>query len=193
MTIDVRPHGRIHDQRDAVLEALPEIIDPDNFTPRLVAILSNALVARESSLFRQRFGLGTNEWRVLSVLATQPGSSAREVADFLVVDAAQVSRSAGTLIARGLILLSSGPRGSRPMYLTSDGAEMHDEMLPIALRGQSIVLEEFTAEEIAAMNGYLRRMLAKAPELLAEQRARRAEMTAASAEFDETERSRLHK
>ena len=48
---------------DLVTEPLNPVIDPDNFTPRLLSLLSNALVWRESAELRRRFGLGTNDWR----------------------------------------------------------------------------------------------------------------------------------
>ncbi|ODT11561.1 MAG: hypothetical protein ABS61_03390 [Microbacterium sp. SCN 70-18] len=153
-----------------VLEPLQRIVDPDNFTPRLVSILSNALVSRESSELRRRFGIGTNEWRVLSALATKPGSSATEVSEFLILNPALISRSVSTLVKRDLVVLSDGPRGSRPMYLTRAGAHLHDAALPISLRGQEIVLRDFTQDEVALLNTMLRRMLLAAPSLQSEDR-----------------------
>ncbi len=149
----------------AVTEPLERIIDPEHFTPRLVSILSNALVSRESAELRSRFSLGTNDWRVMSALATKPGATAKDVSEFLILNPALISRSVSTLVTRGLIVLSDGPRGSRPMYLTPEGATMHDDMLPVSLRGQEIVLEGFTRDEVALLNDLLRRMLRKAPEL----------------------------
>ena len=67
-------------------EPLQNTVDPDNFTPRLLALLSNALVWRESNELRRRFGLGTNDWRVISVLALNPGFSATEVSEFIGVN-----------------------------------------------------------------------------------------------------------
>ncbi|MBN9201034.1 MAG: MarR family transcriptional regulator, partial [Microbacterium chocolatum] len=100
---------RVEREDGIVLEPLQRIVDPDNFTPRLVSILSNALVSRESSELRRRFGIGTNEWRVLSALATKPGSSATEVSEFLILNPALISRSVSTLVKRDLVVLSDGP------------------------------------------------------------------------------------
>ncbi len=74
----------------AIVEPLEDTVDPENFTPRLVALLSNALVWRESSGLRERFRLGTNDWRVISALATRPGSSATEISEFLGLNKANV-------------------------------------------------------------------------------------------------------
>ncbi|MFC7405896.1 MarR family winged helix-turn-helix transcriptional regulator [Georgenia alba] len=149
----------------AVTEPLAEIIDPENFTPRLLALLSNALVWRESHELRRRFGLGTNDWRVISAIAIRPGVSATFVSGFLGLNKAVVSKSVSTLVGRGLVVLSDGPRGSRPMYLTAGGAQMHEDMLPISMRGQEIILADLSPQEIGRLNTLLRRMLEKTREL----------------------------
>lgn len=151
-------HG-IEPPDSAVVEPLVGHIDPDAFTPRLLALLSNALVWRESHELRRQFDLGTNEWRVISALAMNPGFSASEISEFLVVNKAIVSKSVNTLADRGLLVLAEGARGSRPMYLTADGAAMHDDMLPISLRGQEIILAHMSPAEIARLNALLRKML----------------------------------
>ncbi|MFC6355128.1 MarR family transcriptional regulator [Luethyella okanaganae] len=150
---------------EAVTDPLIDTIDPDNFTPRLLALLSNTLVWRESHELRRRFRLGTNDWRVISALAIRPGASATEVSDFLGLNKAVVSKSVNTLLRRDLVLLVDGPRGSRPMYLTRTGAEMHDAMLPISLRGQEIILADLSEDDVDRLNRLLRRMLEKTREL----------------------------
>lgn len=144
---------------DLVTEPIPNSIDPDHFTPRLLALLSNALVWRESHELRRRFGLGTNDWRVISSLGLRPGMSATEIADFAAMNKAVVSKSVSVLTERRLIVLLEGPRGSRPMYLTRAGAEMHDLMLPISLRGQEIMLSHLAPQDITQLNDLLLAML----------------------------------
>lgn len=146
------PHG-------TVVEPLDDAIDPDVFTPRLLALLSNALVWRESHELRRRFGLGTNEWRVISALASRPGASATEISEFLVVNKAIVSKSVSVLVERGLLVLSDGPRGSRPLYLSAGGADLHGEMLPVSMRGQELILSHVSESDIEQLNALLHRML----------------------------------
>lgn len=154
----MRRFGRYHDE-EVVTEPLDATIDPENFTPRLLALLSNALVWRESQELLRRFDLGTNDWRVISAVSLRPGASATEVSDFIGVNKAVVSKSVNRLLGRHLIVLIDGPRGSRPMFLTREGAAMHDEMLPVSLRGQEIILDEMPAEEVVHLNELLRTML----------------------------------
>lgn len=150
---------------EPVLEPLPSIVDPESFTPRLITLLANALVWRESNELRRRFGLGTNEWRVLSALATRPGWSATDVSTFLGMNKAIISKSVGTLQERGLIVRSARDHGARHLYLTPSGAEMHDAMRPISVQGEDIIQESLSHEEIATLRALLRRMIAQIPHL----------------------------
>lgn len=145
----------------AITEPLDDRLEPNAFTPRLLALLSNALVWRESRELRRRFGLGTNEWRVISALAIQPGSSATEVREFLGSNKAVVSKSVALLAERGLIVLGDGPRGSRPLFLTAAGAEMHARMMPVSVEGQDVILEGMTPADVERLNAFLREGLAR--------------------------------
>ena len=152
---------------NAIADPLPDVIDSNEFTPRLISLLSNSLVWRESSILRARFGLGTNDWRVIAALAIRPGAMASEISEFLAMNKAIVSKSVGVLTDRGLIVQVEDTGRSRQLFLTPEGAEMHDAMLPISLRGQEIILADLTDEEVAQLNQLLRRLLARAPELQA--------------------------
>ncbi|CAN5358986.1 hypothetical protein BH11ACT2_BH11ACT2_09120 [soil metagenome] len=153
------------DDEDIVTEPLTDLIDTDGFAPRQLALLSNALVWRESFLLRREFNLGTNDWRVISVLAARPGSSSTEIADFIGMNKAVVSKAMNTLIDRDLIVANVGPYGSRPLFLTREGAEMHGRMKPISSRGEEIILEGLDEHEIAQLKSLLARLISKIPAL----------------------------
>ena len=150
---------------EIITEALNDVIDSDNFTPRLLHLISNALVWRESRLLRQAFNLGTNDWRVIAALSVRPGATSMQISEFVAMNKAVVSKSVNTLIARGLVVPADGPRGSRPLFLTRAGADMHDQMKPISLEGQEIVLSGLSADEVAQLNALLIRLLQRTPEL----------------------------
>jgi DNA-binding MarR family transcriptional regulator len=150
---------------NAIAAPLPDVIDSNEFTPRLLSLLSNSLVWRESSILRARFGLGTNDWRVIAALAVRPGAMASEISEFLAMNKAIISKSVGVLTDRGLIVQVEDTGRSRQLFLTPEGAEMHDAMLPISLRGQEIILGDLSDEEVTQLNQLLRRLLARTPEL----------------------------
>jgi DNA-binding MarR family transcriptional regulator len=156
---------------DAIPTPMPTVIDSDNFTPRLLSLLSNSLVWRESHALRTRFGLGTNDWRVISAIGIRPGMTASEISEFIAMNKAIVSKSVNVLTARRLIVQATEDTGrSRQLYLTAAGAEMHDAMLPISMRGQEILLADLSAEDVTQLNQLLRRLLARVRELQAEER-----------------------
>lgn len=143
----------------AVTEQLADVVDPNEFTPRLISLLSNALVWRESSLLREEFDLGTNDWRVISAIATRPGISANAVASFLGMNKALISKSVTVLQGRGLVVFAGGRRGLKHLYLTERGAEMHHAMRPISVSGQELIAEGLHPDELEAFNATLRDML----------------------------------
>jgi len=148
-----------------VTQPLDDVVDSDAFTPRLLALLSNALVWRESMLLRREFSLGTNDWRVLSALGVRPGSSATDVSDFLVMNKAVVSKAVNVLISRRLIASTEGPRGSRHLFLTAAGVDMHNRMLPISLAGEDILLSQLSATEVAQLRTLLGKLMTQIPHL----------------------------
>jgi DNA-binding MarR family transcriptional regulator len=150
---------------EIITEPLDDVIDFDGFTPRLLHLISNALVWRESRMLRNAFNLGTNDWRVISALSIRPGATSTDISEFVAMNKAIVSKSVNTLIARDLIVPADGKRGSRHLYLTRAGADMHDQMKPLSLQGQEIVLSDLTDDEVQQLNALLRRLLQKTPEL----------------------------
>jgi DNA-binding MarR family transcriptional regulator len=150
---------------EIITTPLEGVIDTESFTPRLLHLISNALVWRESRMLRNAFNLGTNDWRVISALSIRPGATSTDISEFVAMNKAIVSKSVNTLIARELIVPADGKRGSRHLYLTRAGAEMHDRMKPLSLQGQEIVLSDLSDEEVAQLNALLHRLLKKTPEL----------------------------
>lgn len=136
-------------------------LDPDEFMPRLVALLSNKLVWRESRLLRKHFDLGTNDWRVISALAVKPGATLTEVAEFIAVNKAIISKSVTNLLRRELLVGSDAPGRSRPLYLTEAGAELHGRMLPYSKSGEDFVLAHLDEEDAGHLNTILRHLLAR--------------------------------
>lgn len=162
MSNDAPVDPRSHDSspRDAVTEPIPSL-DPDEFMPRLIALLSNKLVWRESRLLRKHFGLGTNDWRVLSAIAVEPGMSLTEVADFIAVNKAIISKSVTSLLQRGLLVGSDAPGRSRPLYLTTAGVDMHQRMLPFSKSGEDFLLADLDDDDMGHLNTILRHLLAR--------------------------------
>jgi DNA-binding MarR family transcriptional regulator len=142
-----------------VTDRLPHTIDRDSYTPALLGLLSNVLVWGGSRVFRHVHDVGSNEWRILSALGNHPGATATEICEILGINKSIASTSVNLLLRRELIAQIDGPRGSRFLYLTAAGREVHDDFMPIALRRQEILHESLTADEVAQLNSLLVRMI----------------------------------
>ena len=149
-------------QLGLVTERLPRTIERDDYTPALLALLSNVLVWGGSRVFHHLHGIGTNEWRILSALGNRPGATSGELCELLGINKSIASRSVNVLLDRDLIAQLNGPRGSRHLYLTAAGARVHDDFMPIALRRQDILHENLSPDEVVQLNTLLVRMLRSA-------------------------------
>lgn len=133
--------------------------DLERFTPRALARISSIFSARESESLQEALGLGSTDWRILASLAGQPGQTATEISTSSVMSKAAISRSLATMVDRGLIFQGEGPRGTRPLRLTPQGAEVYERMLPIANRAQHLIENTLSTGEHRALDDYLKRLL----------------------------------
>ena len=139
--------------RDAITGAL----QTDQYAPAYLALVSNATSWGTSTLLRETFGIGLNDWRVIAALAMRPGLTSGGLTQLLGLTKSVVSRSTTALIDSGLVG-SEEPDGTRCLYLTDQGADVYDRVLPAARERQETLLAGFTPEERAELMGYLMRM-----------------------------------
>jgi DNA-binding MarR family transcriptional regulator len=149
-------------EQGLVAERLPHTIERDDYTPALLQLLSNVLVWGGSRVFHHLHGIGTNEWRIISALGNHPGATSGELCDILGVNKSIASKSVNALLDRELIAQLNGPRGSRHLFLTARGAQVHDDLMPIALTRQQILHDSLSPDEVAQLNALLVRMLGSA-------------------------------
>lgn len=141
-------------------------LDRDRYAPYLLTVIANAASTSASQVYLRRYGIGVNDWRVLSHLGLEPGCTAQVVSNELQVDKSVVSRSVRTLVDRGLIAVESTP-GFRRLYLTAEGAALHKEMLPVVLQREQVLLTGLAPDEVDQLLGLLRRVQANLPALTA--------------------------
>ena len=68
------------------------------------------------------FGLSIPEWRVMAVLAANPGLSAAEVTARTAMDKVAVSRAVATLLAAGRLRRTTAPADRRRTHLATHAA-----------------------------------------------------------------------
>lgn len=145
----------------------PQTLDLGSSIGAQLTFLSNRLTATGSATYRNRFGLGILDARLLIMLGAEPDISPARICEVTGLDGGAVSRALRGLAARGLVASRPDPRNPNYKYwsLTGDGARLHGEIVLVSMARDTILLEDFSTEERALLIAMVRRMLAKVEDL----------------------------
>ena len=140
----------------------PRVLSLDDYLPAYLTQINNKWGRVASRLYLERFGIGINEWRVMTLFAIEPGSIAQQACATLGIDKAAANRSIVHLQERGLVVLEPNPDDgrSRLIYLTDEGWRVHDAILEIALARERLLLKGFSKQEQATLISLLDRVRA---------------------------------
>jgi len=117
-------------------------LDLDRFLPYRLSVLTNRVSNAIARHYSERFGLSIPEWRVMAVLGQSPGLPAREVAERTAMDKVQVSRAVSSLVKSRRVLRDGDEADGRVtrLSLTPRGRAIYDEIVPLALHLESVLL-----------------------------------------------------
>lgn len=141
----------------------------DLVTMRMIALFS--LLRRGGTLAQKRqFGLSELEWRVMVNVAFSP-QSLTGLADLLVLDRGQLSRTIKAMAQRGLVTRERKPGGPEIVIeLTKQGEELHERMIEWAVERDTALTSGIPPEDIATLRRVLTHMIDKARVRLEEER-----------------------
>ena len=126
-------------------------IELETFIPYQLSIVSNTVSQAIADEYQQRFDLGTNEWRVMAVLARYDGEglSARAVARLTATDKVAISRALARLVAKGRVLrrVHRGDKRRSVLRLSAAGWRIHDAVAPLARQHEREFLERLDEGE----------------------------------------------
>jgi DNA-binding MarR family transcriptional regulator len=113
------------------------------------------------------FGLSIPEWRVMAVLAANPGLSAAEVTARTAMDKVAVSRAVATLLAAGRLrrTMVKSDRRRTHLELTPAGKRVYAQVVPMALNYERQLIAPLSARDRATLDRLLRVLLGRAVEL----------------------------
>jgi DNA-binding MarR family transcriptional regulator len=132
-------------------------IEAERYVPYFLSILNNGLSWGGSRLYLELFGVGINEWRVLSALTNEPGIMASRITEMVALNKSVVSRSARALENSGHVQTRLVD-GRRLLFLTPAGSALHDKIIEIALLREKTLLTGFDAAEKELLCSFLKRM-----------------------------------
>lgn len=137
------------------------------FLPYRLSVLSNLVSNAIAAGYSQRFGLGIPEWRVMAVLAIEPGLSAADVAGRTAMDKVAVSRAVAALLRAGRLERVRSPRDRRrsELCLSASGRRVYEDIVPVALDYEARLVGALDADDRAALDRIWSRLFAQAQAL----------------------------
>lgn len=147
-------------------EPLSSRFSPIDHVPARITLLNSIMLWGGSRIYRKRFGVGVNEWRVLGELSNKPGATAAMTARDIGMNKAIASRSIAALAEKGLIVQEAAGR-ARQLFLTEAGVEMFERIRPIAGERERVLLQDFDEEELRTLRRLLTRMIDRGDDLRA--------------------------
>lgn len=139
----------------------------EGFLPYRLSVLSNTVSSAIAAAYFANFGLSIPEWRIVAVLAANPGLSAAEVTARTAMDKVAVSRAVARLLAAGRLRRTTVPADRRRTHLalTPAGARVYARVVPMALEYERQLVAPLSKQDRAMLDRVLRVLLGRAVEL----------------------------
>lgn len=139
----------------------------DDFVPYRLSVLSNTVSSAIAGAYAQQFGLSIPEWRVLTVLALEPGLSAAQVAVRTAMDKVAVSRAVASLLRSRRIAraFADADRRRSVLRLAAAGEKVYAKVIPFARHYERELLAVLTEAEQITLHTLLHHLQNRALEL----------------------------
>ena len=137
------------------------LLSIENYAPFLLNAVSSSWQRISGARYRDEFGLGITDWRVIAMLAIEPGISAQRITEVVKLDKSAVSRALKSLTASGHVAgheIGSGAR-NKTWQLTEFGMETHRRILSIALSNELALVDGIPLADLEICQRVLRQML----------------------------------
>ena len=135
-------------------------LDLDRYVPAIITFIANKLSNSATVFYQKNFGVNATEWRIMSLLAIEPGIPAARICHVIGFDKGPVSRTLAALQKRGLIAIRTDPNDGRShsISLTARGRATHDKVIVAALERERRLLSCLDEDEREVLIDLLRRL-----------------------------------
>src|SRR5712672_2316658 len=119
-----------------------QMLDLERYVPAFVTFIANKLSRSATTFYQKRFGVNVTEWRILSLLALEPGIPASRICHVIGFDKGPVSRTLAMMQKRDLVAIKIDPLDGRShsISLTAKGRTAHDNVIVVALERERRLL-----------------------------------------------------
>jgi len=148
-------------RRTKLAEAAPaQTLDLDRYVPAFITFIANKLSKSATAFYQQNFGVNVTEWRIMSLLAIEPGIPAARICHVIGFDKGPVSRTLAMMQKRGLVAIKTDPNDGRShsIALTARGRATHDKVIVAALARERRLLSCLDTDEQEVLIDLLRRL-----------------------------------
>ena len=138
-----------------------------DFLPYRLAVLAKIVGISLSKIYRERFGITNQQWRVIFALARQADCSASHIVHHAALDKVQVSRAVAGLIEKKLLERSEDnfDRRNSILNLTIEGWKVYEQIAPEAIAFEARLKDSLDEREAALLDTLLSKLTDKATEL----------------------------
>ena len=137
-----------------------QTLDLERYVPAFVTFIANKLSRSATVFYQKHFGINVTEWRIMSLLAIEPGITASRICHVIGFDKGPVSRTLTMMQNRDLIAIKTDPSDGRShsISLTSKGRGVHDKVIVAALERERRLLSCLRKDEREVLIDLLRRV-----------------------------------
>jgi DNA-binding MarR family transcriptional regulator len=138
-------------------------LDLDRFLPYRLDILAEGVSRALSRIYKEKYGLGVPEWRVLAHLGQYAPITARDIGAHSRMHKTKVSRAVAELERLGFVRRddSANDRREEPLSLTPKGKAAYADLAPKAADFARHLVDDLGAAERRALESAIDRLLAK--------------------------------
>lgn len=150
--------------------SLPAKLELDSFVPYRLAVLADAVSRSIAQIYKERFDLSRDEWRVLVALVAQPGTRAAFIIAHASLDKLSVSRALARMETRGLVARAPDPEDGRGQVirLLPAGRALYRKIEPLALAREAELLSALEPAEREALAGIMAKLEVRAQRMARE-------------------------
>lgn len=136
------------------------IVDINTYIPYFLSSVNNSLSSGASAQYLRDYGIGIVDWRVISMLAIEPGIPAARICSVVALDKGATSRSLAKLDEMELVdyeTMENDPR-RRIWTLSAKGYALHDTILAAALDRERQLIDGADPDDLEAFLRVIRIM-----------------------------------
>jgi DNA-binding MarR family transcriptional regulator len=135
-------------------------LDLDRYVPAFITFIANKLSNSATAFYQRKFSVNVTEWRIMSLLAIEPGIPASRICQVIGFDKGPVSRTLSVMQRRGLVVIRNDARDGRThsISLSAKGRATHDKVIVAALERERRLLSCLDKTEREVLIDLLRRL-----------------------------------